>query len=80
MSKPIIVGYDPATSDRAPVNFAVAAARFTGAPLMVASVGAAARPPRRRQQDEDLVADASERSRRPGASSRRRESRSTTAG
>ena len=38
MSKPIIVGYDPQTSDRAPVDFAVAAARFTGASLVVASV------------------------------------------
>ena len=44
MSKPIIVGYDPATADRAPVNFGVAAARFTGAPLIIASVSAAGRP------------------------------------
>jgi nucleotide-binding universal stress UspA family protein len=42
MSKPIIVGYDPQTSDRAPVSFALAAARFTGAPLVVASVCAGA--------------------------------------
>jgi nucleotide-binding universal stress UspA family protein len=62
MSKPIIVGYDPQTSDRAPVAFAVAAARFTGAPLIVASAcsGAAAR---RRggasSLDEDLAPDAS---------------------
>jgi nucleotide-binding universal stress UspA family protein len=56
MSKPIIVGYDPMTSDRAPVNFGVAAARFTGAPLVVASVSAADHG----HQDEDLVADASE--------------------
>jgi nucleotide-binding universal stress UspA family protein len=56
MSKPIIVGYDPQTSDRAPVEFAVAAARFTGAPLVVISVcaGDAART------DEDLAADASQ--------------------
>jgi nucleotide-binding universal stress UspA family protein len=58
MSKPIIVGYDPATSDRAPVNFAVAAARFTGAPLMVASV--CAEPGEALGQDEELVADASD--------------------
>ena len=61
MSKPIIVGYDPATSDRAPVNFGVAAARFTGAPLIVASASAGReRPSRAGQQDEDLVVDASE--------------------
>jgi nucleotide-binding universal stress UspA family protein len=35
---PILVGYDPRSGDRAPVRFAVAAARFTGAPLIVASV------------------------------------------
>ena len=60
MSKPIIVGYDPATADRAPVNFGVAAARFTGAPLVVASVGAAADRPGAGQQDEDLVLDPSD--------------------
>jgi nucleotide-binding universal stress UspA family protein len=38
MSKPILVGYDPKTRDRAPVRFSVAAARFTGAPLIVACV------------------------------------------
>lgn len=62
MSKPIIVGYDPMTSDRAPVNFGVAAARFTGAPLVLASVGAVAEArdrPDAGQQDEDLVLDAS---------------------
>ena len=48
MSKPIIVGYDPMTSDRAPISFGVAAARFTGAPLIVASVSAAADRARRR--------------------------------
>jgi nucleotide-binding universal stress UspA family protein len=35
---PIIVGYDPKLRDRAPVRFGVAASRFTGAPLIVASV------------------------------------------
>ena len=63
MSKPIIVGYDPATSDRAPVNFGVAAARFTGAPLIIAaaSAGAAAADrPGVGQHDEDLVVDASD--------------------
>jgi nucleotide-binding universal stress UspA family protein len=57
MSKPIIVGYDPQTSDRAPVNFAVAAARFTGAPLVIASVSAGGAG--RDGSDEDLVPEAS---------------------
>ena len=60
MSKPIIVGYDPMTSDRAPINFGVAAARFTGAPLIVASASAAGDRPDAGQQDEELVVDASE--------------------
>jgi nucleotide-binding universal stress UspA family protein len=38
MSKPILAGYDPRAGDRAPVDFAVAAARFTGAALVVVSV------------------------------------------
>ena len=37
MPKPILVGYDPHRADRAPVHFGVAAARFTGAPLIVGS-------------------------------------------
>jgi nucleotide-binding universal stress UspA family protein len=57
MSKPIIVAYDPNTADRAPVNFGVAAARFTGAPLIIASVSA--RATAHDGPDEDLVADAS---------------------
>jgi len=60
MSKPIIVGYDPMTSDRAPINFGLAAARFTGAPLIVASASAAGGGPDLLQQDEDLVVDASD--------------------
>ncbi len=62
MSKPIVVGYDPETSDRAPVNFGVAAARFTGAPLIVASASAEAAAgdrPAAGQHDEELVVDAS---------------------
>jgi nucleotide-binding universal stress UspA family protein len=39
MAKPILVGYDPKSSDRSPVAFALRAARFTGAPLVVAAVG-----------------------------------------
>jgi nucleotide-binding universal stress UspA family protein len=57
MSKPIIVAYDPSTADRAPVEFGVAAARFTGAPLIIASVSA--RTSASGGNDEDLVADAS---------------------
>ena len=38
--KPILVGYDPRSLDRAPVDFAAAAARFTGSPLIVASAHA----------------------------------------
>jgi nucleotide-binding universal stress UspA family protein len=38
MSRPILAGYDPETADRAPVEFAAAAARFTGAPLIVCAV------------------------------------------
>jgi len=63
MSKPIIVGYDPDTSDRAPVNFGVAAARFTGAPLIIASVCAGATAHVRTNAgrlEEDLAAAASE--------------------
>jgi nucleotide-binding universal stress UspA family protein len=48
MSKPVLVGFDPRTEDRAPVAFGVAAARFTGAPLIVACACAAGRG------DEDL--------------------------
>jgi nucleotide-binding universal stress UspA family protein len=58
VSKPILVGYDPVTADRAPVDFGVAVARFTGAPLIVASVsgreGTSAG-----ELDPDLCADAS---------------------
>jgi nucleotide-binding universal stress UspA family protein len=60
MSKPIIVGYDPMTSDRAPVNFGVAAARFTGAPLILASACAERDRPDAGQHDEDLMPDASD--------------------
>jgi len=57
MAKPIIVGYDPRSSDRSPVAFALRAARFTGAPLVVASVGSGAAPEGRTggHVEEDLV-------------------------
>ena len=38
MSAPIVVGYDPHGADDAPIRFGLAAARFTGAPLIVAAV------------------------------------------
>jgi len=38
MSAPIVVGFDPNGADDAPVRFGLAAARFTGAPLIVAAV------------------------------------------
>jgi len=40
MPKPILVGFDPNNADRAPVRFAIAASRFTGAPLIIGSVHA----------------------------------------
>jgi nucleotide-binding universal stress UspA family protein len=42
MAKPILVGYDPKSSDRSPVAFALRAARFTDSPLIVVSVGSSA--------------------------------------
>ena len=38
MSAPIVVGFDPRAPDEAPVRFGLAAARFTGAPLVVVAV------------------------------------------
>jgi nucleotide-binding universal stress UspA family protein len=58
MTRPILVGYDPTTSDHAPVDFAVALAALIGAPLTVLSVEAGARV--LGQADEDLVADCTE--------------------
>jgi nucleotide-binding universal stress UspA family protein len=37
MTKPILVGYDPHRADHAPMDFGVATARLTGAPLVVTS-------------------------------------------
>ena len=39
MTPPILVAFSPESADRGPVNFAVAVARFTGAPLVVVAVG-----------------------------------------
>jgi nucleotide-binding universal stress UspA family protein len=38
MSAPIVVGFDPEGADEAPLQFGIAAARYTGAPLIVAAV------------------------------------------
>src|SRR3954467_9114892 len=38
MSAPILVGYQPLRADDAPVDFAAACAKATGAPLVVAAV------------------------------------------
>src|SRR3954466_4368814 len=70
MAKPILVGYDAKTSDRAPVLFGLAAARLTGAPLIVATAGAA-QPGSdglaAAHLEQDLLADASEALARVGA-------------
>ena len=38
MGKPILVGYDTGRGDRAPLEFGLTAAGFTGAPLIIAAV------------------------------------------
>jgi nucleotide-binding universal stress UspA family protein len=53
MARPVLVGYDPRGDDRAPVDFGAAAARFTGAPLVVAAVQSGGAP----GTDADLVDD-----------------------
>jgi nucleotide-binding universal stress UspA family protein len=63
MPKPILVGYDPASSDRAPVQFGVAAARFTGAPLIIGAVYGSAEAAAELGHeivDEDLETDTGE--------------------
>src|SRR3954447_16199437 len=40
MAKPILVGHDPTSAHLAPVAFGVAAAQFTGAPLVIGSAHA----------------------------------------
>jgi nucleotide-binding universal stress UspA family protein len=57
MPKPILAGFDPKTLDRAPVELGVAAARITGAPLLVLAVEARAPA---RAGDEALAPDAQE--------------------
>jgi nucleotide-binding universal stress UspA family protein len=61
MSNLILVGYDPQTRDRAPVEFGIAAARFTQAPLVIASVHDAAHDPlTAAHSGEELVDDVTE--------------------
>jgi nucleotide-binding universal stress UspA family protein len=57
--KPVLVGYDPRLRDRAPVDFGAAAARLTGAPLIIAAVQFG-RGGWERQPDADLLGDAGE--------------------
>jgi len=64
MSKPILVGYDPRSGDRSPIDFGIAAARLTGAPVVVAvvqadgSVLSAGRAPA--HVDDELLEDVSD--------------------
>jgi hypothetical protein len=70
MSRPILAAYDPQHSDRAPIRFAAAAARFTGARLVVAAVHVGVRalalsagqtlPYALAEADDNLVPDASD--------------------
>jgi nucleotide-binding universal stress UspA family protein len=61
VSNPVLVGYEPIGRDRAPVEFGVAAARFTGAPLTIVSVhGIRADRVAARQMGEELLGDAAE--------------------
>ncbi len=61
MSAPIVVGYDPYDAGEAPVNFGLAAARATGAPVIVAAIYAGASAVERmpdHEFGEELSADA----------------------
>src|SRR5690349_4280734 len=61
MSAPIVVGFDPHGAQAAPVHFGLAAARFTGAPLVIAAVyGGAPHVDRMADHEfrEDLSAEA----------------------
>jgi nucleotide-binding universal stress UspA family protein len=70
MGRPILAAYDPQHSDRAPIRFAAAAARFTGARLVIASVHVGVRalalsagqtlPYALAEADDNLVPDASD--------------------
>ena len=57
IGRPILVGYDPRRQDHSPVDFGVAAARFTGAPLVIAAVQAGGPLDSIGQVDEDLLTD-----------------------
>ena len=61
MAKPILVGYDPVHEDRSPIEFGLALAHLTGAPLTIAAVYADASVGGGRgrgEVTEDLAADA----------------------
>jgi nucleotide-binding universal stress UspA family protein len=61
MSAPIVVGYDPHGAEDAPIQFGLAASRFTGAPLVIAAVyggGAAISSPPDGELREELSAEA----------------------
>src|SRR4051794_237384 len=62
MAKPILVGHDPKSAHMAPVAFGVAAAKFTGAPLVIGSAHAdhAAIGKAHHGEDADLADDATE--------------------
>ncbi len=62
MSAPIVVGFDPHGADDAPIRFGLAAARLTGAPLIVAAVHGGRHGLHRHEHAEletDLTAEAS---------------------
>jgi nucleotide-binding universal stress UspA family protein len=56
MPQPILVGHDPRRPERGPVRFGAAAARLTGAPLLVVAVHAGRALPGQ-HVDEDLLPD-----------------------
>jgi len=71
VAKPILVGYDPVTTDHAPVAFGLSMSRISGAPLIVVlvqagtpfmpvSAGTPGVAGLVRQADSDLVADCSD--------------------
>lgn len=70
MGRPILAAYDPQHSDHAPIRFAAAAARFTGARLVIAAVHVGVRAPALSagqtlpyalaEADDNLVPDASD--------------------
>jgi nucleotide-binding universal stress UspA family protein len=60
MTKPILVGYEAGSGDRAPLEFGLAAASFTSAPLIVASVHTGVTGARAEILEEQLEEDQGE--------------------